>query len=187
MLKMNRKLKGLLKFVTLLGIGISLLGAGGITANASKKAYWGHFDSKRITYHIDSTSKHYRGIWKSAIKNWNSQHVVKLINTNKKSNADIRLTSIAGTLKSQRYSGVNDNTGNVIIHSSMKLHRVFMDDGYYKYSTSDRISVASQALGYSLGLKLNKSAKSVMNSYQFRNHITPSDRANLKAAYKGVK
>jgi len=127
MLKLKNK--GLLKFVALMGIGVSLLGAGSVTANASSKPYWGHFDSKRITYHIDSTSKHYRGIWKQAINNWNTQGVVKLVNTNKKSKANIQMTTAkyvkgydVGKIMFGEFAGSPTNEKITLIRSYLDKH-----------------------------------------------------------------
>jgi len=173
--------KNLIKFVTLVGIGVSLLGAGSVTAHASKY-YGGHFDSKRITYHIDSTSKHYRGIWKAAIKDWNKQGVVKLVNTKKKSKANIRMMSVK-TIK-------NDEPGNSYVrtfagsyvNAKVKLNRAYFNDNHL--TDELRISTAKAILGEALGLKDTNHSDSIM---RLSNTITSFDRANLKAAYKGVK
>jgi len=177
--------KNLIKFVTLVGIGVSLLGAGSVTAHASKY-YEGHFDSKRITYHIDSTSKHYRGIWKAAIKDWNKQGVVKLVNTKKKSKANIRMT----TMKHVKGSGDSESLvtsrflgDNVFSSANVKLDRTKMANHHYK--DIDRIILATGNIGTALGLKDNNNRNSIMGDTS--NTITSFDRANLKAAYKGVK
>jgi len=183
---LNIKSKWLLKFVTLMGIGVSLLGAGSVTANASSKYYDGHFDSKRITYHIDSASKHYRGIWKQAIKKWNEQGVVKLVNTNKKSKADIRMTTVK-YIKTYPWLTTKQLVGDEIASVNIKVDRTYTNDS--NFSDKNRINLATVTIGQSLGLKLNKKKNSIMNYYSDYSmaNITSFDRANLKAAYKGIK
>lgn len=179
----NKGHKGLLKFVTLMGIGVSLLGVGGVTANASSKAYYGHFDSRRITYHIDSTSKHYRGIWKSAIKEWNNnQNVIKLRKAKNKKSANLRLTSRAH-LKNDLVWLVNNNTaGGIFDTSYVKLSRSYFPQGqaYDKY----RVMGAEQVIGSGVGLNQTND-DSVMGTLS--NKFTPLVISNLKAAYKGIK
>lgn len=176
--------KNLIKFVTLVGIGVSLLGAGSVTAHASKY-YGAHFDSKRITYHIDSSSKHYRGIWKSAIKNWNKQGVVKLVNTNKKSQANIRMTTVKH-IKTYPWLAPEQLVGDSLTSVNIKIDRTYANG--YKFSDKTRINLATTTIGSALGLKLNKNKNSIMNYYSdYSGNITSFDRANLKAAYKGVK
>ncbi|KRL93051.1 hypothetical protein ACUIJQ_06755 [Levilactobacillus hammesii] len=173
--------KNLIKFVTLVGIGVSLLGAGSVTAHASKY-YEGHFDSKRITYHIDSTSKHYRKILKSAVNDWNDQGVIKLVNTNKKSKADIRMTT-AATVK-HNWPGFChiDTFDGDYMNARIKMNRKYFDENHL--TDEQRTSLSEVEIGLTLGLKGNNRNNSIMGNF---NHITSFDRANLKAAYKGVK
>ncbi|WP_087742717.1 hypothetical protein [Levilactobacillus zymae] len=81
--------KTLIKQIAMIGaVVVGMLAFGGTTqANASSKF---HFDHRTITYHIDSTSKHYKGIWKDAINEWNSKGVLKFKASSKKK-ADLRL------------------------------------------------------------------------------------------------
>ncbi|NLR09192.1 hypothetical protein [Lactobacillus sp. HBUAS51381] len=187
MLGTKCKAKGLVKFVTLLGIGVSLMGAGSVTANASSKNYCAHFDSRRITYHIDSTSKHYRGIWKSAVKAWNKeQKVIKLKSTKSKKNADIRMTTVSKNSNKVDYTRYW-TMGDSIMNSSVRLNRHALDA--YEFDNSTRVQYAISEIGFGLGLEWlgDTSKSSVMNQSQDNFHITSFDRANLKAAYKGVK
>lgn len=178
------KIKGLLKFIALMELGISLLSVGSLTASASSKAYWGHFDSRRITYHIDSTSKHYRGIFKTAIKNWNDQGIVKLVNTNKKCKANIRLTTAkyvkgydVGKIMFGEFAGSPTN-------EKITLVRSYLDSN--NFTNKERTNIATAYLGITLGLNSDVSGDSLYSNIS-ENHITPFDQANLKAAYKGVK
>ncbi|WP_143461330.1 zinc metalloprotease [Levilactobacillus enshiensis] len=176
------KNKGLLKFVALMGLGISLLSMGSVTVNASSKPYWGHFDSKKITYHIDSTSKHYRGIFKAAVKNWETNGVIKLVNTKKKSKADIRITSVKNIKHDAPDRNNSSLFGGSIMNTQIRLSRHYIKK--YNYSDTQIIQFATAELGSALGLNYVDSDNSIMGGSQT---ITSFDRANLKAAYKGVK
>ena len=70
--------KMLIQTIAVLGVGLGLLSIGTVTANASSKGYYGSFQSRKITYHIDSKSKHWKDNWNGAVKAWNKLHVVKL-------------------------------------------------------------------------------------------------------------
>jgi len=116
---LNIKSKRLLKFVTLMGIGVSLLGAGSVTANASSQPDWNNFNVYTsgkgahdgwaissdyvIKYRIDSKSSHYRGIWKKAIANWNSAHSVKLVPAKKGKSAQMHMTSVSSFTNTTKY------------------------------------------------------------------------------------
>lgn len=183
----------LIKFVTLVGIGVSLLGFGGVTANASNKGYYGHFDSRRITYHIDSTSKRWQGVWKRAVSQWNNQQNVVKLSKAKKNKADINLKTRVLKDTNQYCSAIHDyipanNKMDIILHSSMKLNRAFIATYAPSMQNQRRNDMAVLAIGETLGLSYAKTGKTVMNSYHTPNTtITSLDRANLKAAYKGVK
>lgn len=213
------KIKGLLKFTTLMGIGISLLGVGSVTANASKSsepglnvytsepgktAGWATFSDYIITYKIDATSNHYRGIWKKAISNWNSVHFVKLVPAKKGKSAKMHMTSVSSFTNLTKFgeklpsnkdgysvvdAGIWHDALNysswtrVIAHSHSLLNREVMNNN--NYSDKQRINVATRELGYSMGLKYNHKSKSVMNADNYKVAITKSDKNQLKKLYKG--
>jgi len=179
------KIKGLLKFVALMGIGVSLLGAGSVTANASNKPYYGSFASRKITYHIDSTSKHWKDIWKGAIDSWNSLHVVKLRAIKKASKADIRLTTKktikGGVTYSYYLDGPQGSRG--IFYSKIALNRQSLAE--LNETEQEVKQEALCGVGIVIGLKTNDDETSALSSYASK--PSAQDKANLKAAYKGIK
>ncbi|WP_125681671.1 zinc metalloprotease [Levilactobacillus yonginensis] len=181
---LNRK--SLIKFVTMLGIGVSLLGVGSVTANASSKPYYGSFSSRKITYHIDSTSKHWKNLWKGAINSWNSLHVVKLRAIKKASKADIRLTtkkSIKGGLTIGSTLNGPQGVGG-IFSSKVALNRKSLAD--LNETESEKEQDALCGVGLAIGLKENfYDNTSALSGYS----STPNaqDKKNLQLAYKGIK
>jgi len=172
----------LIKFVTMLGLGVSLLGIGSVTANASSKPYYGSFSSRKITYHIDSTSKHWNDNWQGAIDSWNSLHVVKLRSIKKASKADIRLTtkkSIKGGLTiSSVLSGPQGIGG--IFSSKIALNRQSLAE----FDEAGKEQIALQGVGVAIGLKFSNDKTSAL---LYGTKPSAQDKVNLKRAYKGIK
>ncbi|WP_204121439.1 MULTISPECIES: hypothetical protein [Levilactobacillus] len=88
--------KNLSRLLIVTAVFLGLLGIGNITASATnKKPYWGTYDTRRITYYSYSKTKHYKGVWNYAIKQWNKQKVVKLVKVKKVNDALIELDTAA--------------------------------------------------------------------------------------------
>ncbi|MFC6206939.1 MULTISPECIES: hypothetical protein [Levilactobacillus] len=174
----------LIKFVTMLGLGVSLLGIGSVTANASSKPYIGSFSSRKITYHIDSTSKHWKDNWKGAIKLWNDLHVVKLRAAKKASNAEIRLTTkkyIKGGIDfSTRLSGSQGRGG--LFYSKIALNRHVFAKFYPTEKQKEQMALRS--VGVAIGLDYSDDPTSAL---ALASKPSAQDKANLKLAYKGIK
>jgi len=178
--------KSLIKFISMLGIGVSLLGVGSVTANASSKPYVGSFSSRKITYHIDSTSKHWKNIWKGAINSWNSLHVVKLRATKKASKADIRLTTKksikGGGTTSSFYTGPRGHGG--IFSSKIALSRQSL--AKLNETDAEKGQDALCGVGLAIGLKDNfHDNTSALSGYASKPNA--QDKKNLQLAYKGIK
>ncbi|MFC6208252.1 hypothetical protein [Levilactobacillus tongjiangensis] len=181
---LNRK--SLIKFVTMLGIGVSLLGVGSVTANASSKPYYGSLYSRKLTYHVKASSKHWKNIWKGAINSWNSLHVVKLRATKKASNADIRLTTVK-RLKNNTY--LFDPVYDGFEHrGSIYRIKVSMNRQALTHLNETELGKEKDALwavGMALGLESNDDKTSALSGYASK--PSAKDKANLKLAYKGIK
>lgn len=177
--------KSLIKQIAMIGaVVVGMLAFGGTTqANASSKE---HFNSRTITYHIDSTSKHYKGIWKDAIDEWNSKGVLKFKASSKKK-ANLRLTTVFqlkhdyfyqtrahGTLSERGYTRIVD----------LKLSRNFMDEN--NYTQNERVNLATMGIENSLGLNLSNDKQSHMY-YSGEKSITSYDVSQLKKLYAHVK
>lgn len=175
--------KGLIKFVTMLGIGVSLLGVGSVTANASSKPYDGSFQSRKITYHIDSTSKHWKNLWKGAIDSWNSLHVVKLRAIKKASKADIRLTTKSRFKDGGNIDGFSMGPGGRggIFFSKLALSRSYLKDRTDQQKAQHALGTVGQAIGLAY-------TNDTTSALSFRaSKPSAKDKANLKLAYKGIK
>lgn len=175
--------KTLIKKIAMIGaVVVGMLAFGGTTqANASSKL---HFDHRTITYHIDSTSKHYKGIWKDAIKEWNSKRVLKFKASSKKK-ADLRLTTRKVVTNDAIYDFSNSFVfGNILGGTSyLKLNRSYMDK--HNYAHNERVNMATSAIENGLGLDLNNDNQSHM--YFGSDPITSYDVAQLKKLYAHVK
>lgn len=181
--------KSLIKKIAMIGaVVVGMLAFGGTTqANASSiTPNDGHFDSRTITYHIDSASKHYKDIWNQAIKNWNSQqHVIKLRSTSGKK-AMMRLTTVKKTKNNGLLSaGINYTDGSSYLDLKVKLSRQAMDES--NYSRNNRIHVAMQGIGLGVGLRSTQKNNGIMSQNVLHSNITHNDISGLKKAYKGVK
>lgn len=199
---LNIKSKRLLKFVTLMGIGVSLLGAGSVTANASSKPYWANYPSKTIPYKINSTSTHYKNIWKKAIKNWNNTKLIRLKQVKSNKKAVIHLTSLAkfsddynqklelspeltGATVSDSYTLTNTINGKVsqelIESSSVYLNREKLNNA--NYSDAQKVNVATREIGYAMGLSYQKTG--LMSKDNRNSKISKLDKSYLAKDYKG--
>jgi len=170
----------------MLGIGVSLLGVGSVTANASNKPYYGSFQSRKIAYHIDSTSKHWKNIWKGAINSWNSLHVVKLRATKKASKADIRLTTKKSIKGGITIGSTLDGPQGIggIFSSKIALNRKSLADLHK--TEQEKKSEALRGVGIAIGLKPNYDDDTSALSFR-ASKPNAQDKANLKLAYKGIK
>lgn len=175
--------KNLIKKIAMIGaVVVGMLAFGGITqANASSNF---HFDHRTITYHIDSTSKRYKGIWKDAINEWNSKGVLKFKASSKKK-ADLRLDTRKNLKDDSFYTCPNPLVwGNILSGTShVKLNRSLLDQG--NYTRDERVNVATSAIETSLGVDNVDHNKSHM--YDFNLSITSYDVAQLKKLYAHVK
>lgn len=175
--------KMLIQAIAVLGVGLGLLSVGTVTANASSKGYYGCHQSRKITYHIDSKSKHWKDNWNGAVKAWNKLHVVKLRSIKKASKADIRLTTVKSLKGNYEMMGYTNGPGGYfgIFSSKVKLNRQAMVD----YTEQDKERTALVGVGYAIGLNYSKDKTSALSG--FADKPSAKDKANLKKAYKHVK
>lgn len=195
------KFKGLMKFVTMMGIGASLLGAGSVTANASNKGYWANYTQRTISYKVNTSSKRYKNIFKKAIKNWNNTKIVRLrpAKTNKK--AVIHMTTVAefnsqwkgvflepnldAATNVDSYTWTNiinkKHSRELISKSSIYLNREKLNND--QYSDKQIVNVATREIGYAMGLTYQK--KGLMSKNNRNSKISKSDKKHLAKVYKG--
>lgn len=176
------KNKALLKIVTMFGVVVSLLGVGSVTASASSKPYYGSFGYRKITYHIDSTSKHWKDNWKGAINSWNSLHVVKLRAAKKASKANLRLTTKKSIKDGATISSVLSGPQGIggIFSSKIALNRQSLAE----FDEAGKEQIALTGVGVGIGLKFSNDPKSAL---LYGTKPSAQDKANLKRAYKGIK
>lgn len=175
--------KILIQAIAVLGVGLGLLSVGTVTANASSKGYYGSFQSRKITYHIDSKSKHWKDNWNGAIKAWNKLHVVKLRSIKKASKADIRFTTTKSIKGGSLAGGYSEGPGGRfgIFSAKLILNRKAM-----KTETEARKeNNALYAVGWAIGLKDTDDRTSALSGCVDK--PSAKDKANLKLAYKGIK
>ncbi|KRO04732.1 hypothetical protein IV54_GL000908 [Levilactobacillus paucivorans] len=175
--------KILIQAIAVLGVGLGLLGVGTVTANASSKGYYGCLQSRKITYHIDSKSKHWKDNWNGAVKAWNKLHVIKLRSIKKASKADIRLTTVKNLKGNYEMMGYTNGPGGYfgIFSSKVKLNRKAM----VNYTEQDKERTALMGVGYAVGLNYSDDKTSALSG--FADKPSAKDKANLKKAYKHVK
>ncbi|MFC6275855.1 hypothetical protein ACFQET_10235 [Levilactobacillus tangyuanensis] len=178
------KNKTLVKIVTMFGVAVSLLGIGSVTASASSKPYYGSFGSRKITYHIDSTSKHWKDNWNGAIKSWNSLHVVKLRSAKKASKANIRLTTKKSIKDGAEISGHLSGPQGIggVLSSKVVLNRQVLSE----FDENGKEQIALTGVGTALGLKFNHTDNTSAMS-MFASKPNAQDKKNLQLAYKGIK
>lgn len=177
--------KTLIKQIAMIGaVVVGMLAFGGTTqANAAVH----HFGTRTITYHIDSTSKHYKGIWKDAFNEWNSKGVLKFKATSKKK-AMLRATTRLHVKNDYAYSTNNlyHNFDNNYFHASTALNRSYMDS--HDYTRSQRVNLATNGIEANLGLTLYDNSRSHMyDGTPSMTPITSYDVAQLKKLYAHVK
>ncbi|HJE86195.1 MAG TPA: hypothetical protein K8U88_01285 [Levilactobacillus hammesii] len=161
-------------------VALGMFAFGGATqANASSP----HFDSRKITYHIDSTSKNYKGIWQDAINEWNSKGVLKFKQASKKK-AMLRMTT-RKTLKDNTLwdAYAPEMWGNTYSRLTAKLNRSYMDN--YSFTRKARVNAATDVIEVGLGLDLNSDKRSHMSDLNMP--ITAYDVAQLRKLYAHVK
>lgn len=153
-----------------------------------------HYPTRKITYHIDSTSKYYRQVWQQAIKNWNKQKIVKLVPVKSKKRVQIRVWTVKKLPKGLRKYAYNWNYDieyskkykkDLMSTSTAQLSQETMHRSYM--SKLERINVATGAIGSTLGLLKSRSEWSVMGTSMQYNSISKYDRQGLQRAYQGVK
>ncbi|WP_143462496.1 zinc metalloprotease [Levilactobacillus enshiensis] len=198
---LSNKAKESIKFITMIGIGVSLLCAGSVTANASNKGYWANYTQKTISYKIKSSSRHYKSIWGKAIKNWNNTKIVRLRSAKTNKKADIHLTTVdefnnqwkgiflepnltgATSVDSYTWTNiVNKKASRELISKSsvyLNLEKLNSD----QYSDKQIVNVATREIGYAMGLTYQKSG--VMSKNNRNSQISKTDKKHLAKAYKG--
>lgn len=183
-------------------IGMFAFG-GGTSASASASIlatpYTGHFTSRTVTYHINSSSKHWQKVWTKAIHKLNKNGTVKLKATSKKK-AKMTLTTVA-KLKGNNpwdvsWNGKEKNGLYIFRHASLKLNRkVCVKKAYFEKSnkavdgkTMETIN-AMDAIAVGLGLDQNTAGNdSFVNEFGWwHSNLTKADKLGLAKAYANVK
>lgn len=158
-----------------------------IPANLTKIAD-GRFAGQTVTYHINSTSNYYHGMWSNAVKAWAKNGTLKFKEVAKSDNPQLTLSSRANKGKYEGYvvyahSGHIGNLTSSLGPSLVVINRDIVRD--YGFHISNRTRVAETGLGKALGFKYSNSDNGIMSiSGLGYNSITKTDLHNLAALYK---
>lgn len=170
-------------FMSLAVAGI--LGAAGFAASsttASADSNYEPFNGQTVTYHINSGSKYYNGMWKNAVKAWSKNGVVKFKQVAK--NPQLTLSTMASDKKEGDVPGTTREYGQngSLIRKEYVIRSVVRNFGL---DIHGRTAVAEHIMGQALGLSdASLKSSSIMNTgYFFMNHVTKSDLKNLANLY----
>ncbi|GEO70220.1 hypothetical protein [Levilactobacillus acidifarinae] len=153
----------------------------------------GHFASRTVTYHINSSSKHWQKVWKKAIHKFGHNGTIKLKATTKKK-AQLTLTTVAkfknhGTWDA---SWSDDDATGVRTSARLRLSRKDCNEKLYiaKINTivygESRYPVEAIAAGVGLDHS-TKNKGSLMNDNEWHSNLTKGDKLGLAEAYANVK
>lgn len=179
-------------------VALSMFAFGGATqANASSitpSTY--HFNSRTITYHINSSSKQWKNAWVRAIHKFDKNGTIKLKATSKKK-AKITMTTVAkfkgkGATNAWDASWDTKKGTNILKHVSLRLSRKVCNEGIWiseKNTVYDgKVPNAIQAIAVGLGLdNANTTKGSLLNANEFHQNLSKSDKLGLAQAYANVK
>lgn len=175
---------------------------GGTPASASAVTpnVGGHFASRTVTYHINSSSKHWQKVWKKAIHKFDHNGTIKLKATSKKK-AQITMTTVAkfkGKYATADWDFLRnkDDGTHVFKHVRLRLNRKVC--GKQAFYPNDNMVVDGQTMetvnaaeAIAVGLGLNNSTtnkRSLVNETGWWNgKLTKADKLGLAKAYANVK
>lgn len=182
MMKIKKLTVAVAAFVGMLGFGT----VAPVHADAATKVN-AHYPSRVITYHIDSTSNYYRNLWKQALNVYHDNGAFVFKNTSR-SKAKLRMTSVAHYPKTE--VGIGQYwTGSFQPHVITKSRVVISRDGFMENtdSHSQRIAVAAQLIGGSLGMEYTNKATGITSNNNVIPQLSNSDQLGLVKAYQHLR
>ncbi|GAX08961.1 extracellular zinc metalloproteinase [Secundilactobacillus silagincola] len=165
------------------------LGAGAFVANptTANASSW-KFAGTTVTYHINSTSKYYNGMWKNAVKAWSKNGVVKFKSVAASDKPELTLTT--RSLDNDKYGTIFVQPRTINANHEINAAYVALNRNAMKFlglGLSDRTKVAESGMGNALGLDYTSNKHSVMYEYagdMGMSGVTKSDLNNLVNLYK---
>lgn len=190
--------KRILAFVAV-GIGVMTAGlVSGVTpASASSEPTmtpsYGYFSKTTITYHITTTSKAYRSVFKQALKAWSKNGTVKFKAASQKT-AMLQLGTsrkISAKKGSSNFSYQSDTLMNT--ETGETIEKIKKGTGQlglkyiakHKASRAKKVAYAVRLLGFAVGLENTNDKKSVMGGYH--TSLAYADRLGVAYAYRLIK
>ncbi|MGP4115608.1 hypothetical protein [Levilactobacillus zymae] len=174
-------------------VGMFAFGGGTSASASAVTPNDGHFASRTVTYHINSSSKHWQKVWKSAVRRFDRNGTVKLKATSKKK-AQLTLTTVAKFKDHATWdaSWKGDDTTGIRTSARLRLSRKDSNDTVYiakintVFSGESRYPV--EAIAYGVGLNHStKNKGSLMNDNEAHINLTKADKLGLAKAYANVK
>lgn len=171
-----------MSFVVATTLGVGALVSQSTTASASSDFSKLNTPNHTVTYHINSTSTYYHGMWANAVKGWAKNGTLKFKEVAKSDKPQLTLSTEKGTSSDVKHNYAS----KTYEYSNRTAHIVRATAKNMDFGLKERTSLAESALGTILGLDYKYGASSsIMNrNYCFMNSITKTDLRNLANLYR---
>ncbi|WP_461243825.1 zinc metalloprotease [Secundilactobacillus muriivasis] len=171
-----------MSFVVATTLGVGALVSQPTSASAASDFSKFNTSNHTVTYHINSTSNYYHGMWANAVKAWSKNGTLKFKEVAKNDNPKLTLSTEKGTQSDVKHGYANRTSYDGLGNRTAHVVRATVKD----LTLKEKTSIAEHSLGLTLGLnKESDSSSSIMNvHYSFVNSITKTDLHNLAALYK---